>query len=255
MAKLPKGSYLQAAFTQMKQDYNLPDIFYMDLWPFGPEFVVCTAPEAAAFPTTVNSFTQAQIVEDFFASNLGAGFIEAASGNLWKELHHMIAPGLTPAAVKSYHPIVLEEAKILHQRFNALAHANKVVSFDDEVGKFPFDVTSHIFFGQRLHAQTSNSAIYRDLRAISSEVERSHTAAGNPIAGWLIKRRIKEIVARLDKEIEPRVQSRFAALQNMKEKGLPTRTTAASIVDRMLLTQVQKGGALDPGFLTLCMDK
>jgi len=252
---MPKGSYLQSAFTQMKQDYNLPDLFYMDLWPFGPEFVVCTSPDAAAIPTTVNSFTQAKIVEDFFAGNLGAGFIEATAGDLWKELHHMIAPGLNPAATKSYQPIVLEEAKILHQRFNALARANKVIALDDEVGKFPFDVTSNVFFGERLHAQTSDSPIYRELKAVSSEVELNHLAAGNPIAAWLIKRKIKKVVARMDREIEPMIQSRFAALQSMKEKSLPTRTTATNIIDRMLITQVQKAGPLDPGFMTLCMDK
>ncbi len=263
MSRLPPSSYIQSALTQIKQDHSLPDVFYLDLWPFGPEFVVCTGPDAAAIPTTVNSLTQASVVTDYFADNVGVGFIEAATGSLWKELHQLIAPGLTPVATKSYHGVLVEEARILRDRLEKFARSGsdgQVIVLDDELGKFPFDVTCRIMFGERLNAQSQGDdcELYRDTKAIAHVVGLSNGTGLNLFAKWSVKGKIREVVGRVDREIEPRVRARFEELRGMKEKDLPTsRTLGSSVVDRMLVSQMQKGGSdeLDAGFVKLVMDK
>ena len=47
-------------------------------------------------------FEQADFVTTFFATDVGATFIEATNGALWKELHQMMAPGLIPGATRTW---------------------------------------------------------------------------------------------------------------------------------------------------------
>lgn len=36
MALYPPNVHPQVVFTYLKREYDLPEIFYVDLWPFGP---------------------------------------------------------------------------------------------------------------------------------------------------------------------------------------------------------------------------
>ncbi|KAK3356562.1 cytochrome P450 [Lasiosphaeria hispida] len=233
MKKMPTDTYMQAALTQMKQDFDLPDIFYLDLWPLGPRFIICSSPGAAAIPTTITPFAQSHLVTQFFAGNIGTSFIEATNGPLWKELHQMLAPGLTPSAVKTYHDIYVEEAQLLHDR------------------KYPFEVVTRIFFGEKLNTQTTGSHIYEAVKQ-AADMTGILVASNNPITKWLATRKVKRILARVDKDIEIIVRARYSVLQ--KQKVLPTRTTATSLLDRMLLAQAQSGQPIDHRLMTLILE-
>lgn len=39
MAMYPPNVHPQMIFTYLKQEYDLPEVFYVDLWPLGP--VLC----------------------------------------------------------------------------------------------------------------------------------------------------------------------------------------------------------------------
>ncbi|KAK0618904.1 cytochrome P450 [Immersiella caudata] len=238
------GDYMQAAWTQMKYDFKLPEVFYLDMWPFGPEFIMCTGPDATAFPTTTNSFAQADVVTDFFTQSIGAGtFMESTNGPLWKELHQMMAPGLTPSATKTYHDAILDEAQRLHDRVRRFTASGEVVDMSAELGRYPFAVIWHVMFGEK----ASSPELYeitRRLADISTAVPRL-----NPMTRFLEKREQAVIVKRLEVEIDKITRARFTEMKALK--ALPTRTTATSILDRMLLGHVQSGQDLDNRLTTL----
>jgi len=252
LRKMPRKTYLQAAVTQMKQDFDLPDFFYLDLWPLGPRFLVCSGPDAAAIPTTVNSFAMADVVTQFFTNNIGEGFIEATNGPLWKELHQMLAPGLTPSAVKTYHDIITGAAIALHSRLRGFAESGDVIDINYELGKYPFEVVANIFFGEGTQAQTTGSPLYEDVKDMADQVALAKFS-NNPLTTWRAKRELKRCVARLEAHIEMRVRSRFTALQ--KQKALPNRTSATNLLDRMLVAQVQSGKPLDGRLMRLILEK
>ncbi|KAK0702200.1 cytochrome P450 [Lasiosphaeris hirsuta] len=251
LKKMPPDSYMQAALTQMKQDYDLPDLFYLDLWPLGPRFIICSSPDAAAIPTTVTPFAQSHLVTQFFAGNIGTSFIEATNGPLWKELHQMLAPGLTPSAVKTYRDIYVEEALLLHDRLQHMAKVGSTVDMNTELGKYPFEVVSRIFFGERLNAQTTGSQIYEAVKE-AADITGVLVASNNPITKWLATRKVKGILARVDRDIEILVRARYSVLQ--KQKVLPTRTNATSLLDRMLLAQAQSGQPISRRLMTLILE-
>ncbi|KAM7208568.1 Cytochrome P450 [Naviculisporaceae sp. PSN 640] len=241
--KVP-SSYIQAAWVQMKYDFKLPEVFYMDMWPFGPEFIVCSGPDALALPTTTNSFAQADIVNGYFANaSIGGTFIEASNGPIWKELHQMLAPGLTPSATKTYHDFILDEAKELHNRVLDVASSGKVTNMSFVLGQYPFSVIWRVFFGEKFAAPELYRITHR-LGDVSPTVP-----VLNPITRYLQGREKVAITRRLDVEIEKIARKRFEQLKAMKT--LPTRTTATCLLDRMLLGHVQEGLPLDDRLMKL----
>ena len=249
---MPPDSYIQAAVAQMKLDFDLPDIFYLDLWPFGPCVIECSGPDAAAIPTTANSFPQSDLVTQFFVGNVGPNFVEAANGPLWKELHRMLAPGLTPGAVKTYYDFIADEATILHRRLRQLADSGDVIDLHVELGKYTFEVVGRIFFGESLDTQRAHSQLFDDMKHVSDLVG-TRANFKNPVARWLASREKYRRLWRMKRDVEARVRNRFLALQ--QQKVLPTRTNATNLLDRMLVGQVQSGRPIDSRLMAVIVEK
>ncbi|KAK0653141.1 cytochrome P450 [Cercophora newfieldiana] len=240
------GDYMHAAWTQMKFDHKLPGVYYLDMWPFGPEFVICTGADAMAFPTTTQVFEQAKVVTDYFARDIGGTFIEATNGPLWKELHQMIAPGLTPSATKTYHDAILDEAKKLHDNVRQFALSGKVSDMTHEIGRYPFSIIWRVMFGEK----TPSPELY-DITKRFADLSPAVPEL-NPIAKFLRTRERASIVKRLDAEMDRVTRARFAEMKAMQT--LPTRTTATCILDRMLLGHVQDGLDLDSRLMKLIFE-
>ncbi|KAM0203216.1 hypothetical protein ACHAQI_010551 [Fusarium lateritium] len=242
--KLPRGSYFQAALAQMKEDYSLPDIFYLDLWPVGPRFIFCNSPETAALPTTVTAFPQSQLIGKFLDGTLGSTAIEATNGSLWKSLHRVLGPGLTPGAVKTYHKFMIEEAGIFVNKLKSCAQKEEDVDISAQIGELLFDVVTWIVFGESSQAQTTGSQLHCDLSEILEILGRTSARASIPLPAWLAGRRQKRLVDGIDTEVAGRIQTRLSALQDTKNpEGV--NSTPKCLVDRMLLNYKKDERPLD----------
>ncbi|KAL2179651.1 uncharacterized protein P884DRAFT_298007 [Thermothelomyces heterothallicus CBS 202.75] len=101
----------------MKQDFNLPDIFYLDMWP---------------------RWTRSDMVTQVFGPTVGRTFIEATNGPLWKNLHQMLAPGLTPSTIKTYHHhLIVDEARALYDQLRRLADSDDAINVSLELATGP----------------------------------------------------------------------------------------------------------------------
>lgn len=253
MKIFPERPYMQAILTHLKHVHDLPDIFYLDLWPFGPKFVIITNPEASAIPTTIHAYPQATLVKQYFAANVGSTFIEATNDNIWKNLHQTLAPGLTPAAVRSYHDIILDEAVALHDRLQAISDSDEVCQhFGYEFGKFPFEVVGRIFLGKKVGTQGDNVTLYNEMQALA---ETMSVLAGEQNIFSQLRAKWDERVhtGNLRKVLAGYVESRFEELR--EKKVVPTRTTAASLLDRMLAPHLESSRPLTKVALTPIIEK
>ncbi|KAK0642215.1 cytochrome P450 [Cercophora newfieldiana] len=252
-AKFPAMTSIQSALTQMKHDFDLPDIWYLDLWPFGPQIVICSSPDSAAIPSTINAMDIASDVTAFFDKNLGTGFIEAQNGPTWKELLHIIAPPLTPSATRAYHATIVEEAKIFHDRLQKTALQDEPIDIFHETGKYAFDVVSRVFFGSevRLRSQTTYCLLYESLLGLG-EIVGELVLMLNPVAKRPLIKERDRLVAGMEDEINKIIDSRFAVLQ---QKGSSlTKDSATTILDRMLLAKVQSNQPVDARLRRLILD-
>ncbi|KAM0259966.1 hypothetical protein ACHAQJ_003059 [Trichoderma viride] len=247
LQKLPPGTHMQSAITQIKSEYNLPDVFYIDLWPLGPVFLFCTAPDACAIPTTQNTFEMPEVVTQFFKNNIGPGFIEATNGALWKHLHQTLAPGLTPTASKAHHATIVEQAVALHRRFWDIARSGKAADIRSELGLYTFQVMGKVLLGETLSAQT-----YQDVKA-AIDIQAAVNATDNPFAKWRLGKDGSRLWRRVESAVEPKIRTRFAVLQ--QQDVTLTKTSATSLLDRMMLSDVESGRSLGSNPMRLMLEK
>jgi len=143
----PAGTHPQYFYTYLSRKYSLPDVWYVDLWPIGPQQVVITGPDAAAQVTAIRSYPMHPEVNRFLAPMIGDNVIAATNGPLWKKLHHMMAPAFTPRYVKTLLSTIADEVMLFHGRLRELAKAGDVFSMEEELSKLSFDVIGGIVFG------------------------------------------------------------------------------------------------------------
>ncbi|CAI6100040.1 unnamed protein product [Clonostachys chloroleuca] len=247
--KLPPAGYIHFAITQMKQDFDLPDIFYLDLWPLGPCLLLLTSPDAAAIPTTASNFPMPDVVTKSFDGNIGTTFIEATNGPLWKYLMQQLAPGLNPTAVKTFSHSIIDHARALHDCLEQCAEMAQTVDIQLELGKYPFQVLATVFFGERLSEQA-----YKDTtHMVDLMLTKNSTGALlNPVTKWRWKKEMDGCLWRLEGEIEARVNARYAELQ--EHQGESATTKAPTLLDRMLLPRVQGQLPLDSSHIKLILE-
>ncbi|KAL6904557.1 cytochrome P450 [Trichoderma evansii] len=244
---LPQGAFMLPVIAQLQEDYNLPDIFYIDLWPLGPQFTILASPEACAIPTTENTFDQHEAVPEFYHnSGVGTGFIEASNGPLWKHLHQTLTPGLTPSVIRGSHIMIVEQAVALHHRFRNIAKSGEVTDIRHEFGHYPFSV-----MGQMLLNETLDAQIYEDLSAALNLRSAIHST-NNPFVKWRLNKDENRLWKRIGTAFEPKIRARFTALQ--QQENAPTKKNVTALLDRIMLSDIQGGRALGDDLLRLMLD-
>lgn len=238
---------MQSVITELRADYNLPDVFYIDLWPLGPQFIFCNSPEACAIPTTENTFDMHPEVGNFLKASVGASFIEGTNGPLWKHLHQTLAPGLTPSIIRGNHGSIIEQAATLRRRFSDIAKSGKVTDIRHELGYYPFQVMVKILLNETLSVQ-----IYDDVKS-AIDLQGEINAANNPFAKWRLGREAKRLWKRIEAAIEPKIRARFTALQ--QQDVAPTKSSVTCLLDRMMLSEVQSGQPLGNSIMRIMLDK
>lgn len=237
-----------AVIAQLKDDYNLPDIFYIDLWPLGPQFIILDSPEACAIPSTENTFDQHEAVHEFYnTSGVGTGFIEASNGALWKHLHQTFTPGLTPSVIRGSHAMIVEQAVALHHRFRNIAKSGEVADIRHEIGHYPFSVMGQILLNETLDAQ-----IYEDLTA-ALDLRATINSTNNPFVKWRLNKDENRLWKRVGTAFEPKIRARFTALQ--QQEITPTKKNVTALLDRLMLSEIQGGRALGDDLVRLMLDK
>jgi cytochrome P450 len=122
MGALPNEVHYQVAVATIAKKYNMPRVFYLDLWPAGCGQVVITDPDVALHVTVTNNHPKHE-AEKWFSkfswislevqSNkpivdplIGAGNIVTIDGPRWKYLHKMLSPAFSVQHISNMRPAV-----------------------------------------------------------------------------------------------------------------------------------------------------
>ncbi|KAH7014195.1 cytochrome P450 [Microdochium trichocladiopsis] len=245
-SRMPPGGFLQQALTQMKHDYGLPDVFYLDMWPILNGIICLTGADAVAYPTTANVWGQPDFLPSFYKDITGPTFIEINNGPFWKDLHQRMAPSLTPTAIKPYFPALVTAAVAL--RDDLARHSGPdaaAIRFQDAIGRFPFQILSQVTLGP--------DGLSEDLYQEAMRLVELHARAQVPgalILPWKRrghKRELGACVGKIHAEALRQARARFEELQ--ADKAAAT----SRFLDRMLLPRVQQGLPLDAALEEMCV--
>lgn len=251
----PPHTCISPVVAEIKREYGLGDIFYIDLWPLGPCFMVLGAPDAVAIASTGQTAQQSDVVLSFYSWSAGSNFIDATNGPLWKHLHRVIAPALTASATRAYIPFAVGEAAALHARFDALSECGGPLDFGYEVGKFPFAVAMRVFSGETLDNLQSDK-LYDDSKAFVDVVGEVAYRSPTPLHAWWLRiTKLRGLRNRIEIAFEQMLDRRHAGLVQLKDQGLLEKDASLPITDRMMLDAVLNSNPLDHGLRRLIVEK
>ncbi|TDZ40133.1 putative sterigmatocystin biosynthesis P450 monooxygenase stcS [Colletotrichum trifolii] len=247
-AKLPPFTHPQHVYTYLAQKYNMPGIFYVDMWPFVESQVVITDPDAAQLVLTTNPYPIHPTIEKFLRPFTGPDSIAASNGERWKYNHRMVGSGFTPTYVKPMSGMIAVQVLIFHERLKGFAESGEPFNMEEEAAKTVFDVIGKVVFGFSLEAQTTGSPLLEDLRA-SINPATTFISTRNPWKKRKAEKSLQALRDRVRKTLADEMNERLRVLQD--EKELPSRRQVKSVLDRIVLDRIQSGpgATLDDAFI------
>jgi cytochrome P450 len=236
-ALFPSNPHFQVCITTLSKKYDLPGLWYLDLWPLGPQQIIITDPDLALYMTVIKNHPKHPIEAVFIDPVVGANNIVATSGPKWKTIHNMLAPAFAIANIKNMVPMIAEEVMMFRSILHALADSGDVFSLDDTCSNLTFDIMGKVIFGQSFDAQTKGSAVLRNYNDIchAFSIERD---AWNPITSRAQRRIRLAATKQLDGVLEKMILDRYKSIQQenidvSKKRGL-------SIVDLVLRERIEE---------------
>ncbi|KAE8832834.1 hypothetical protein PTNB73_09764 [Pyrenophora teres f. teres] len=156
-AMLPSNGHYQAAATTIARKYNMPGVFYLDLWPITWGQVIVTDPDCALHMTAIRNhpkhIEEARAVDPL----IGNANIVSTNGQRWKELHKMLSPAFSITHITNLRPMVADEVMKYRAILRQKSETGEVFAFETHTMCMTFDVICTATFGYSLDAQTKGS--------------------------------------------------------------------------------------------------
>lgn len=235
-ATLPPNCHPQLLQTIIMREYNLPDLFYLDLWPVGPSFLVLGKRELMDQVQVLKPEPMHALTGSVLDPIMGPGVIAAANGPLWKRLHNSIAPAFAWSHIRSLVPMIADECETFRETLSRLAESGETFSMERRATELIFDAISRTLFNYSLEAQKGGNKVLRDIQAMVALTEASISI--NPfvwIPAWLKRGHIRRRVASF---VEHQARLRYQLLK--ENKIVPSRKDPDSILDLLLREHMQK---------------
>jgi cytochrome P450 len=129
----------------MQKKYNLGDIFYVDLWPFGPRWLFLTDAEIVSqWVTTGQSLNKSPQVVLYLAKLLGRDNMVGLDGPAWKRLRAMFNPGFAHGHLMTLVPYMIDMMVIFCQKLRRAAKSGQVIQLEDYAAKLTIDIMGKV---------------------------------------------------------------------------------------------------------------
>ncbi|KAJ4359334.1 hypothetical protein N0V95_002258 [Ascochyta clinopodiicola] len=253
MALFPKNAHYQAAITTISQKYNMPRLWYLDLWPVGPSQVIVTDPDVALYMTVTRNHEK-HIAESWAIDPMiGKGNIVTAEGARWKKMHKMLAPAFAITHVTNMRPMIAKNVMKFRAIMNKLSETGESFQFEKYVERLTLDVIGTATFGHSLGAQAMGNHVMRHWEDMS----RAHSQERDGwridvVRNYLAKRKREAAMDKLNAILTELVKKR---LEYVRENDVCMEKRNASIImDLILREHLQETpqsieNCIDPDFL------
>lgn len=232
---LPNDTHYQVVVTTIAKKYNMPGIFYLDLWPVSWSHLVVIDPDVAMEFTVTRSHPKHEAVRRTTDPLIGKGNIASAEGPHWKHLHKMMSPAFSITNITEMRPIVATEVMKYRSILQEKAKSGKVFRLEDLAHHLTFDIISRAATGRSFDTQTKGSLALQHFEAMvraSMKSRESFNYIGNFFANRVRdreRRKLDALVAELIKERFDFVKSRWLILQTKASLLIPASSQIATL--------------------------
>ncbi|KAF3050297.1 hypothetical protein E8E11_009720 [Didymella keratinophila] len=256
-ALLPKDCHVQVAVTTMTQAYNLPGVFYLDLWPVAPSICVITDPDVALHMTVTRNHEKHSEEAKAVDPMIGRANIVTSEGARWKMLHKMLAPAFSVMHVTNQRPMVAEAVMEFRAILTRLAESGETFELEKCAERMTLDVIGEATFGHSLGAQAGHSEVmqhWEDMSRAQMQVRDGWKV--NFVRQYLAHRKREAAKKKLDATLTELIEKRFAYVV---ENDLSLEKRKDSLIMDLILREYLQGltqnnqKRLDPDFLEIVL--
>jgi cytochrome P450 len=211
-AMLPSEVHYQVVVTTMANKYDLPRVFYLDLWPIADGQVCVTDPDVALHMTVARNHPKHPAEGLMIDPIIGKGNIVTTDGPRWKHLHKMLAPAFSIQHISALRPMVAAEVMKFRSILHKKAETGEIFRLEDSTQHLTFDVITTATFGRSLDAQTKGSEALEHFDNMCRTFMHSRES-WNIFRNFFINRKRDVYRAKLDAIVTKLIKERFDIVQ------------------------------------------
>ncbi|KAK3169850.1 hypothetical protein OEA41_009234 [Lepraria neglecta] len=247
MSKLPKDAHPQYLPDMLRRAMpDLGPIYYLDIWPFGPQMLIVTSTRGLHQITQEHSLPKYHALKSFLEPIADGLDIVTMEGDLWKTWRGIFNPGFSASHLMNLTSSLLEETECFCEILQELSREGKVFRMKDLTDNLTMDVIGRVVLDAKLNSQKHSNPLVDGLRMQVKWLvfggEANPLARFNPMRPlvlWYNKRRMNKYVSR-------EIDSRFAKLQS---EGVHSKKGNKSIIDLVLAAYMSENAGRDPQVL------
>jgi cytochrome P450 len=162
----PDDSHPQIFFNYIKQKYNMPSVFYMDLWPIsGSSMIFCDDPVySAKYATTGTSLPKARSASDFLDEFLGPDNLVTAEGAHWKSLRGIFNPGFSAAHLMTLVPYMVDSSMTFLDILGQKAQSNELFQLEEYATRLTIDIIGKVVLNADFDSQRHDHPLVTTFR-------------------------------------------------------------------------------------------
>ncbi|OCL14842.1 cytochrome P450 [Glonium stellatum] len=234
----------------LDEDYKLPPIYYLDLWPVNHSMMVIHDPEIAHEIAAISSLPKHQVLSDFLSPLGGPENLVTMEGPLWKKWRTIFNPGFSAAHLMTQVPAVVDCALKFAEILDGYAVRNEVFRLEEAATRLTIDIIGKVIIDHSFNSQTTQNEFVELLRNQVSWLPSSESL--NPFHIWNPLRPIAQRINtyRLNKYIGKILDSRFSSHNATNPKGRKQKIS----IDLALETYFSESGQTHDQARPLTMD-
>ncbi|ETN37839.1 uncharacterized protein HMPREF1541_07462 [Cyphellophora europaea CBS 101466] len=147
MRELPQDFHYQQLMAYIGQKYNMPPVFYLDMWPASYPLMMIFDPEVASQLTQTTPQLKHPVNRAFVTPLVGSPSIVAVDGPEWKLIRSIVISGFAPSYIASLTPILAKHVTRFMEKMSNFSETGEVFPTQDQTSLLTFDVISEIVLG------------------------------------------------------------------------------------------------------------
>ncbi|KAK5065269.1 hypothetical protein LTR84_001107 [Exophiala bonariae] len=236
----PPKVHVQNWIHYIQKKHNLGDVFYIDWWPFGPQWVFIADPELASkYITTGQSLPKSLLTSGYVDRLLGKDNMVCIEGQKWKMLRSIFNPGFSASHLMSLVPYMLDSSLVFVNACRKKADTNELFQMDRLATRYAIDIIGKITMDTDFNSQTSPHPIVETFRnqinllPITSVSRFEDLNPIRPILLWFNTRKLNSLIGQ---EVDKRIAARNLPGQTNGDKKKPssTKSRSRSVLDLAL---------------------
>ncbi|KAK4629585.1 Cytochrome P450 monooxygenase [Fulvia fulva] len=211
LASQPPNAAPQTYFQCVKEYYNLPDVFYFDPWPLGPQIMLIFNADMMHAVSVATSLPKHPVTLDFMKNFGGPGNLVSSEGKEWKRWRSAFNPGFAPAQLMSMLPVVVDECQRFCDIMSTHAKNNDIIRLEQYATNLTVNIIGKIVLDLDLKAWEGRNPL---LTAFHSQVRWMQMGVQfQPSELWDIRRPIIQMYNnwKMARYLRGRLVERFAS--------------------------------------------